>query len=249
MSRFEGKTIIVTGAGSGLGQSTSLRYISEGAKVFGVDISTDGLAVTAAQSSVDGAFTPITADVSQRDACFQVVEDVVAAAGRLDILANVAGVLRMNHFTEVTEAEFDLIMGVNLRGTMWMCQAAIPHVIAAEGNIVNVASNAGLMGQAYCTTYCASKAAVVNLTKAMAMEYAKQPVRINCVAPGGMLTPMATGNVFPEGVDFKLVQPYVGFRPLADAVSTADTILFISSSEAFAVHGAVFSVDLGLTAG
>lgn len=249
MGRFEDKAILVTGAGSGMGRITTQRFVEEGGQVLAVDISADGLAATAAECEGPGKVVTHVADVSNRDACVAAVAAAVEAFGGLDVLVNVAGVLRMNHFTDVTPDELNLVMGVNFFGSFWLCQAAIPHLLERGGNIVNIASNAGLMGQAYAVAYCSSKAAVINFTKALAMEYAKTPLRVNCVAPGGTATPMATATAFPEDVDFKLIQPYVGFRPLADPVCVADTILFVASDAAFAVHGSVFSVDSGLTAG
>jgi NAD(P)-dependent dehydrogenase (short-subunit alcohol dehydrogenase family) len=189
------------------------------------------------------------ADISQRDRCRETIATAVDEFGGVDVLVNVAGIIRMNNFVDVTEAELDLMMGVNLYGSMWLCQAAIPHLLERSGNIVNIASNAGLMGQAYCSVYASSKAAVINFTRSLAMEYVKTPIRVNCVAPGGTQTPMATQMNFPEGVDFKLVERYMGFRRLADPALVANAILFVASDEAAAVHGSIFSVDSGITAG
>ncbi len=252
MGRFEGKSVVVTGAGSGMGQQTALGFVREGALVLGVDINADGLAVTAEQAEAldgTGAFTPHVANVADRERCRDAIQLAVDQNGGLDVLVNVAGVVRMNNFVDITEAEVDLMMGVNLYGTMWLCQAAIPHLLERSGNIVNIASNAGLMGQAYCAIYTASKAAVINFTRSLAMEYVKTPLRVNCVAPGGTHTPMATEMSFPEGVDFKLVERYMGFRPLADPALVANAILFVASEEAAAVHGSIISVDSGITAG
>lgn len=249
MGRFENKSIIVTGAGSGMGQLTAIRFVEEGGSVLGVDVNADGLSATAERCTGPGTFTSSITDISQRDACAAAVAQSIESNGKLDVLVNVAGVLRMNHTVNISPEELNLVMGVNLYGTIWMCQAALPHILESSGNIVNIASNAGLMGQAYCAAYCASKAAVINFTKSLAMEFIKSPIRVNCVAPGGTQTPMATATVFPDAVDFKLVEPYMGFRPLADPIGVADAILFVASDEAAAVHGSIFSVDSGITAG
>jgi NAD(P)-dependent dehydrogenase (short-subunit alcohol dehydrogenase family) len=131
-----------------------------------------------------------------------------------------------------------------------MCQAALPHMVAAKrGSIVNVASNAGLMGTAFTVVYSASKAAVVNLTRSLAMEFVKSRVRINCVAPGGVDTPMSSAVRLPEDVDWDLVRPYMGFRKMADPSELASVIAFVASDEARQLHGAIVSADSGLTAG
>lgn len=248
--RFEGKSAVVTGAASGLGRAVSVRLASEGATVHGVDLNEAGLAETRELvTGAGGTMTVATADISDRMSAHGVIADAMDSMGRLDVLCNVAGVLRAGHVTDFTEADFALVMGVNLAGTFWMSQAAIPHLLDSEGNIVNVASNAGLMGTAYTAVYAASKGAVVQLTRSMAMEFAKRPIRINAVAPGGIQTPMAVGTAFPDDTDWKLVEPCMGFRPMSHAEDIAAVIAFVASPEAAAVHGAIVSADSGLTAG
>jgi len=248
--RFAGKVVLVTGAASGLGRATTLRFAAEGGTVVGLDVNDGGLAETAAAAEAAG--TPVTTrhtDISSRDECHAAVAEAVAAHGRLDVVANVAGVIRSGHFDAMTESDIDLVFKVNVFGTLWMCQAAIPHLLETRGNVVNVASNAGLMGQAYTGVYAASKAAVVNLTRSLAMEYVKRRIRINAVAPGGIDTPMANSSVLPEDADFALVQPYMGFRPLSPPDEIAAVILFVASDAARSIHGSIVSADNGLTAG
>lgn len=131
----------------------------------------------------------------------------------------------------------------------WMTQAAIPHLLETGGNIVNVASNAGLMGQAYTVAYCASKGAVVNMTRAIAMEYAKTDLRCNAGAPGGMVTPLSQNVSRPDDVDFDLIAPYLGFRGLAEPGTAASAIGWLASDEAARCNGTILAVDGGLTAG
>jgi NAD(P)-dependent dehydrogenase (short-subunit alcohol dehydrogenase family) len=245
--RFEGKVAIVTGAASGMGRATALRLSSEGASVFGVDVNEGGLKETG--DLADRPFAWRVTDIRSRDECHAAVAECVAEFGGLDVLANVAGVLRLGHVPDVTEAEFKLVFDVNVGGTYWMCQAAIPHLLERRGNLVNVASNAGLMGAAYTTVYGASKAAVVNLTRCLAMEYVKTPIRVNCVAPGGVDTPMTADSPLPDDVDWKLVAPYMGFREMARPEDLAAVIAFVASDEAKQMHGSVVSADSGLTAG
>jgi NAD(P)-dependent dehydrogenase (short-subunit alcohol dehydrogenase family) len=248
--RFDGRSVIVTGAASGLGRATSLRLASEGATVFGVDLNETGLAET--QQLVAGAGGKLswgTADISDRMSAHGVVANAMDELGQLDVLINCAGVLRSGHVVDFTEADYDLIFNVNVRGTFWMCQAAIPHLLDSRGNIVNVASNAGLMGQAFTAVYASSKAAVVNLTRSLAMEFVKQKIRINAVAPGGINTPLVAASAFPEDTDWSLVQPYMGHRKMSEPEEIAAVIAFVASSEASAMHGAIVSADCGLTAG
>jgi NAD(P)-dependent dehydrogenase (short-subunit alcohol dehydrogenase family) len=234
-----------------MGRATALRLASEGAAVFGVDVNADGLVAVGAEIAASGGrFASRATDIRSRGECHAAVDACVAELGSVDVLANVAGVLRAAHLADVTEDDFTLLFGVNVAGTYWMCQAAVPHMLeAGRGSIVNVASNAGLMGTAYTTLYSASKAAVVNLTRSLAMEFVKTPLRVNCVAPGGVDTPMTSGAVLPDDVDWKLVAPYMGFRPMADPASLAAVIAFVASDEAAQMHGSIVSADSGLTAG
>ena len=188
-------------------------------------------------------------DITDRDAVHASMDGVAAALGRVDVVANVAGAIRMGHMTDVSQADFDLMMRVNVEGMFWVTQAAIPHLLETGGNVVNVASNAGLMGQAYSVVYCASKGAVVNMTRAMAMEYVKTNIRINAVAPGGMDTGMTDDISLPEDMDFALMQPYMGFRGMAAPDTCANAIAWLASDEADRCTGTILSIDGGLAAG
>jgi NAD(P)-dependent dehydrogenase (short-subunit alcohol dehydrogenase family) len=130
-----------------------------------------------------------------------------------------------------------------------MSQAAIPHLLETNGSIVNIASNAGLMGQAYTVPYCATKGAVVNMTKALAMEFIKQPIRINAIAPGGIDTPLTHNFRIPPDVDFTLMGRYTPLRPMGQAEDIANLFLFLCSDEARNIHGSILSCDGGVTAG
>lgn len=248
-ARFEGKLAIVTGAASGLGRAIAQRLTSEGATVCGFDINQDGLdetiqTVTEAGGSMVGRIV----DVTQPDACTAGINDAVADLGGLDVLANVAGVITANHYSDVTPAEWRLMFAVNVDGPFFLSQAAVPHLLERRGNIVNIASNAGLMGQAYTVAYCASKGAIIQMTKAMAMELVKSPIRINAVAPGGIDTALVANYVMPENIDFALMAPYAGYRAMSAPEEIAAAVAFVASEEAGSVHGSIFSVDNGLTA-
>ncbi len=247
--RFSGKVAVVTGAGSGIGRATAMRLAGEGAMVIGSDIDAGGLESTVEMIGEGAGFHPVISDVRSRDACHELVASAVADHGRLDVLCNIAGVARGHRVGDVDQEVWDLILRVNVEGVFWMSQAALPHLESSGGCIVNMASNAGLMGQAYTVPYCASKGAVVLMTKAMAMEAMRTGVRVNAVAPGGVETNLAASFGFPDRADMELVGRCMGFRGMAQADDIASAVAYLASDEAHRIHGAVLSIDAGLTAG
>lgn len=249
-ARFAGKIVCVTGAGSGIGEAVALRLAREGARIHGVDVAADELARVAEVVKAQGSeLRPFVADVSQRDACFAAVGDAVAHFGGLDVLCNIAGIIRAARAHEMPAEDWERVIAVNLHGAFYMCQAAIPHLLERRGNIVNMASNAGLMGQAYTAAYGASKAALINLTKSLAMEYMKQPLRVNALAPSGTVTRLALGVKFPENPDPDLTARYGGMRGVSQPEEVAEAVAYLASDAARSVHGAVWTLDNGVTAG
>ncbi|HEX7444492.1 MAG TPA: SDR family oxidoreductase, partial [Acidimicrobiales bacterium] len=169
--------------------------------------------------------------------------------GRLDVLANVAGISRADHFTEIDEDTYRRMVAVNLDGPFFLCQAAIPHLLATGGNILNLASNSGLMGGAYTAVYCMTKGAVIQLTRSLAMEYLKTNLRVNAIAPGATDTALPASFHIPPDVDFELMARYMSPRPMAEAAEVAALAAFVASGEGRSIHGAILSVDNGVTAG
>lgn len=248
--QFDGRAALVTGAASGLGRAVACQLAAGGARVFGADVDEAGLAETGRLvTEAGGTFASGRFDLRAHDGCFGAVAAAVDAFGGLHLLANVAGVNRFHHFAEMPQADWELIVGVNLTGVVYTTQAAIPHLLETRGSVVNVASVAGLKGQAYTVAYAATKGGIIQLTRSLALEYVKQGVRFNAVAPGGIDTPMNTSIAFPEGLDGSLMKRYMPLRGMATADEVATVMTWLLSDESSHVHGAVIPVDGGLTAG
>lgn len=249
-NRFEGKGALLTGAASGIGRAVALRLAAEGGAIFGIDVDEGGLLETArAVGDVGGHMGHAVCDLRTKAGCVDGVQRAVSDLGRLDVVGNIAGVNRFHHFTEMPEEDWSQILAVNLSAVAFVCQAAIPHLLETSGNIINLASVAGVMGQAYTVAYCASKGGVVQLTRALAMEYVKTGVRVNAIAPAGVDTAMNVDIAFPKDLDWKLMKPYMGHRGLATADEIAGLFAFLASEDARPVHGAIWSADFGVSAG
>ena len=247
---FSGKSVLVTGAASGLGRAASLRFAQEGARVCLVDLNRQGLEQTASRINDAGGECVIgDGDLADPAVCARVVASAVDAFGRLDVLCNVAGILRFHALADVTPEDWNRLFGANVTGAFFMIQAAMPHLIESKGNVVNVVSTAAFLGQAYTAPYAATKSALLSLTKSLAMEFMHQPVRINALAPGGMLTEMVNGLEFPEDADQTLIARYIGLRPPSQAEDIVEPLLFLASDRARSVHGACYKADSGITAG
>jgi len=244
--RFAGKVALITGAGSGIGRAVTLRLAREGATVLGVDIDGDRLAET--QASADGKVAVRQADLGEPDECAAAVGACVDELGRLDVLGNVAGIYLAGHATDLTVEQYRRVMSVNLDACVFLAQAALPHLLASGGNIVNIASNAGLQGIPYSLAYAVSKGGVVQLTRALAVEYLKTSLRVNAIAPAGTNTNLSAAVRFPAGIDPDLARRMSGLRGMAEPDEVASLFAFLASDEARSITGAIYTLDNGLTA-
>lgn len=253
--RLADKVALVTGAGSGIGRATAVLFAREGAKVVAVDFrSEDGQQTVAAIKERGGEAVFVGGDVSRAHDAEAMVRAATDAYGRLDILHNNAGIFpHEGPAHELAEDVWDRVLGTNLKGVWLGCKYAIPELIRAGGGaIVNTASLAGLRGRPYRAAYCASKGGVVLLTKTLAIELAPHHIRVNCVCPGGVDTPM----VRPPGLtDAQVEERRQGafddlpMPRMAEPEEIAEAVLYLASAESSFVNGHALVVDGGQFAG
>ncbi|WP_449373389.1 SDR family NAD(P)-dependent oxidoreductase [Arthrobacter psychrolactophilus] len=243
--RFSGKTIIITGAGSGIGRATASRVAREGGRVIAVDISEERLADFAA-SLPEGDIVTVSGDITDDAA----VAAIVAAAGeRIDGLANIAGIMdNMTPIHEVSDEIWNRVFNINVNGTMKLMRAVVPAMLAqAQGSIVNVASEAALRGSAAGAAYTASKHAVAGLTKSSAFMYGPSGIRVNAVAPGGVITNIEAR--FDSELGASRVQRAMAILPApVEGDALAASITFLLSDDGVNVNGVILPSDGGWSA-
>lgn len=243
--RFAGKTVIVTGAGSGIGRATASRVAREGGRVIAVDVSQERLDEFAAEHA-DADIVTLVADITD-DA--KVAEIVAAAGDRIDGLANIAGIMDdMTPIGELTDAVWQRVFSVNVDGTMKLMRAVVPVMVAQGiGSIVNTASEAALRGSAAGVAYTASKHAVVGLTKSTAFMYGPSGLRVNAVAPGPTITNIEAKFASPLGAERVQLAMTILPEPV-EADALAASITFLLSDDGVNINGVVLASDGGWSA-
>jgi len=246
MNRFEDKVVLITGAGSGIGQATAKRLASEGASVFCTDINEATAEATATEiESSGGKAVAHSFDISDADSVNACVAACVGVFGKLDVVANMAGILRFDLTHELKQKNWQRIIDVNLTGTYLLCKATLPHLLKTQGNIVNAASTAALAGIPYGSAYGASKGGVLAMTRSIAVEYAKQGVRANCVCPGDISTNMTVDVGFPDGADYELMPRISSITGAKGPEVVAGVIAMLASADGAHITGEDIRMDGG----
>jgi NAD(P)-dependent dehydrogenase (short-subunit alcohol dehydrogenase family) len=246
MKRFENEVGFVSGAASGIGRACALRFAEEGASVFAADVQAAALDATAKDARERGAACETALlDVTDEAAVHDAVAGCVGRFGRLDVLCNVAGILRFDHTHELSLADWSRVLAVNLTGTFLVCRAALPHLLATRGNVVNMASTAGMTGHPWSAAYAASKGGVIAFTRSIAVEYAGQGVRANAICPGSIETPITKAFHVPAGANPKLVRRIMPLTGFAGPEKVANLAAFLASDEGSHITGEEIRIDGG----
>jgi NAD(P)-dependent dehydrogenase (short-subunit alcohol dehydrogenase family) len=254
MGRLTGKRALITGGASGIGRATVLLFAHEGAVVAVADIDEDGgRAIVREIASGGGRATFVRCDVTRDEDCRLAVERTVEELGGLDILFNNAGIIRRASVLETSAEEWDRVMAVNVKSVFLLSKYAIPVMARAGGGvIVNTASGWGLVGGPDAAAYCASKGAVVLLTRAMALDHGGQNIRVNCICPGDTDTPMLRDEARQLGESDERFLAQAAQRPLQRIGTPQDiarAALYLASDDSSFVTGTALVVDGGGLAG
>jgi NAD(P)-dependent dehydrogenase (short-subunit alcohol dehydrogenase family) len=254
MARFDGCVILVTGGSSGIGYAVAKAFLFEGAKVAITGRNFARLQRAEKELAPHGTVLAIRGDVSKAAAARRMVKETTRRLGPIDVLVNNAGVYASKPVEAFSEREYDEVMDINMKGTFLCTKLVVPGMVKRKrGTIVNVASESGLVGAAGSSVYCASKGAMVLFTKAVALDHAKDNIRVNAICPGEVLTPMMEKDAAESGRGFqeyykRIVAP-IPQKRAATAGEIARGILFLASEEASYMTGAILSMDGGSTAG
>jgi NAD(P)-dependent dehydrogenase (short-subunit alcohol dehydrogenase family) len=250
---FSGKRVLITGGTSGMGEASAVSFAAAGARVVinGRNHERARAVIGAARKS-PGTIAFVDGDIGERNKCDMIVTEAVGVLGGLDIVVNSAGIIYHATAEETTDEQWLQTMNVNVNGMFYICRAALPHLKESKGTIVNIASDAALTGSPHLTAYCASKGAVLQMTRAMAIDYAPSGIRIVPICPGDVDTPMLRGEFKDRGLDAE-----AGLRESAQAVplnrvctaqEVADMVLFACSDSARFITGYPLVMDGGARA-
>lgn len=248
--RLENKKAIVTGGAGGIGRATSLAFAAEGASVAVVDLNADAAEAVAEEiRAAGGTAVAIAADVSSEDDIIRVVETANESLGGIDVVFNNAGIIRRTTAVETTVEEWDRVFGVNVRAIFLMCKHVVPIMKAnGGGSIVNTGSGWGLKGGGQAISYCASKGAVVNMTRALAIDHGPDGIRVNSVNPGDVDTGMLRDEARQLGQDQTGFLAEAAERPLnrmGQPSEIAAAVVWLASDDASYVTGSALVVDGG----
>jgi NAD(P)-dependent dehydrogenase (short-subunit alcohol dehydrogenase family) len=251
----EQRAVLVTGAAGGIGAAVARRFSTGGWHVALTDLESASLESVA--KTLEGSYTLIHGDVRSTADCEAIVDAAVGATRRLDALVNAAGIWTEGASTDVTEEEWDRVIDVTLKGVFFLTRAAIEHLRATEGCVINLSSDAGIHGVAGAAVYCASKGGVSLLTKALALELATEGIRVNAVCPGDVQTPMLSfqAATFGGGDEAGYYQRLLDAYPqnekarFIEPEEVSELIWFLAQPAATPITGACLSIDFGLTAG
>jgi NAD(P)-dependent dehydrogenase (short-subunit alcohol dehydrogenase family) len=248
---LKGKAALITGAGGGIGSVFAAALAEAGAVVGIHDITGDKLEETRRQiEGADGRVVPLVADLSRVEECRRLIRDAHESMGRLDVLVNCAGINRRKPIEAVTEDDYEAIMAVNLRSVYFLSQAAIPIMRAQGcGKIVNIGSSTISFGLATTSVYGATKAGVAALTRTMAVEWAKDNVQVNCIAPGYFLTPLTDGSVWADGHKSRWLLDRIPARRPGLPKDLVGVLLLLASDASAYITGETVAVDGGFQAG
>lgn len=240
MTESSPRIVVVTGAASGIGFATAELFRDQGAIVFGLDIA----------PTVPDGVTYVECNVADRGSVDAAIE-VCAQHGRIDVLANVAGIVQFGRFEEIEDALWDRVHAIDLKGPFMMMQAALPYLKACKGNIVNVSSVAGNAPQPYSVAYAAAKGGLTMMTRSLALELSPSNVRVNAICPGTVATPLvdAVAANFPSDLDPRLSERLFGMLP-GPAITPAElasAIAYLASPDARMITGAVLAFDAGMS--
>ena len=245
MNRYDGVKVLLTGAGSGIGRATAHRLAAEGAAVFAVDLSEDGLAETAAGAPGPGTVATRVADVADEPAVIAAVAAAAETLGGINVLVNVAGVHRTTPIETLSVADLTWIFNVNLVGTALFCREALKHLPDGTGVIINTSSLSATQGNPYMTAYSASKGAVLAFSLSLAAELTARRIRVVPISPGTVDTPLTRADMFPKGIDLSYFTRIVSPFGVAGPEQIASVIAFAGSPDAAYLTGAELRVDGG----